>query len=62
MRYPIEWYVKMHSMLKDEKGQTMVEYALLIALIAIVLAGVAIPALSTNIGKTFDNIGTVLTK
>lgn len=36
MRFLTEWYVKTQSMLKSEKGATMVEYALMVALIAVV--------------------------
>lgn len=42
MRNPIAIYIamqsRMQSMLKDEKGATMVEYALLVAFIALIAA------------------------
>jgi len=55
MRYPIEWYTKMQSMLKDEKGATMVEYALMVALIAVVCI-VAVTAIGTNANAVFSSI------
>lgn len=44
---------------KREAGQGMVEYALIIALIAIVVI-VAIPAVATAIGDAFDTIAGAL--
>lgn len=44
---------------KDEEGQTLVEYALIIALIAIVLI-VALTALGGGIENTFDEISNAL--
>jgi pilus assembly protein Flp/PilA len=40
---------------KDEAGQTMVEYALILALIALVVAG-AIPGLTTAVSGLFTEI------
>ena len=37
MNYLMKQYVKMENALKSEKGQTLVEYALLLVLIAIVV-------------------------
>lgn len=45
--------------LKNEKGQTMVEYALIIALIAIVVAAF-IPDVTEAIGELFENIAETL--
>ncbi len=45
--------------LKDERGASMVEYALLVVLIAIV-AIVAIRFAGTEVSETFDNIATNL--
>lgn len=44
---------------RSEGGASMVEYALLVGLIAIVLIG-AITVLSGNIGSLFDRAGTEL--
>ncbi len=41
--------------MKDERGQDLIEYALLCALIAVVVAA-ALPALATAITKAFTTI------
>lgn len=51
----IAMQTKMHSMLKDEKGATMVEYALMVALIAVVCI-TAVTAVGTNTSGTFNSI------
>ena len=56
MRNLIEWYNKM---LKDEKGQTMVEYALMLALVAIIVAAF-IPGVTNAISTTYTNIAAAL--
>ncbi len=43
------------SLIKSEKGQGMVEYALVIALVAVVVAGF-IPGVTDAISNTFDSI------
>ena len=43
----------------DEKGASLVEYALLVALIAVVCI-VAIQFLGTNASQTFSNVGSNL--
>jgi len=45
------------SMLRDEEGATMVEYGLLVALIAMV-ALVAVQALGVNLSSLFNNVAT----
>lgn len=47
--------------LKDQKGQTLVEYALLLALIAIVVIGVVI-ILGQKTCKVYSFIGSSLTQ
>lgn len=42
------------AMLRDEKGQGLVEYALIIALVSVV-AIVALRLIGTNAKKTFSN-------
>lgn len=47
------------SMVRDEEGATMVEYGLLVALIALVALG-AITTLGTNLSSLFNNVATTL--
>jgi pilus assembly protein Flp/PilA len=49
----------MIEMLKDEKGQDLIEYGLLVALIAFA-ATVGMKGLATDINTAFTNIGTTL--
>jgi pilus assembly protein Flp/PilA len=44
------------AMIRDEEGATMVEYGLLVALIAMVALG-AIQALGVNLSTLFTNVG-----
>jgi pilus assembly protein Flp/PilA len=56
-------YVKIQALkdaLKDESGQDMVEYAIVMGLIAMG-ATVAMKALATTIGAGFTSIGTKVT-
>lgn len=59
MRNPTAMYIamqsKMQSMLKDEKGATMVEYALMVALVAVIVA-VAVGPLGTAIAAKFTGV------
>jgi len=59
MRNLIALYIamqsKIQSMLKDEKGATMVEYALMVALVA-VIAIAAVTLLGTNVASRFNQI------
>lgn len=47
------------SILRDQDGATMVEYGLLVALIALVALG-AITTLGTNLSGLFTNVGSSL--
>src|ERR1700729_865994 len=49
----------LRSMLREEDGATMVEYGLLVALIALVSLG-AIQTLGINLSSMFTNVGTSL--
>ena len=60
MNYLNELYVRFQTRTRNEKGQTMVEYALILALIAVVCAAV-ITGLGTNAKSTFNSINTSLT-
>ena len=53
-------FQKLINFFKDEEGATMVEYALMLALIAIVCIG-AVTIIGTNANTTFTNAGTALT-
>jgi len=54
-----EMYVKMRSKLQDKKGATMVEYGLMLALIAAICVG-AVGIIGDNALATFTTIGTEL--
>ncbi len=47
------------SMIRDDEGATMVEYGLLVALIALVALG-AVKMLGTNLSSLFNNVATTL--
>lgn len=52
--------IKLKTLLSDEQGQDLIEYALVVALIAFgAVAGMS--TLATDINSAFDKIGTVLT-
>jgi pilus assembly protein Flp/PilA len=52
--------VKIQTTLQSEEGQDLIEYALVVALIAFA-ATAGMKALATNINQAFGNIGTTLT-
>jgi pilus assembly protein Flp/PilA len=52
-------YVKMQNLMQDERGQDLVEYALVVALIALA-ATAGMKSLATNINTAFTTIGTTL--
>ena len=53
-------YVRMQTLLADERGQDLIEYALVVSLIA--FAAVAgMQTVATDINSAFTNIGTKLT-
>jgi pilus assembly protein Flp/PilA len=59
----LKLYVKaqiMRDALKDESGQDLIEYALVVSLIAFAAIG-GMNVLATNINTAFTNIGTKLT-
>ncbi len=47
------------TMLRDDEGATMVEYGLLVALIALVALG-AVKTLGTGLSTLFNNVATTL--
>ena len=52
-------WTKVTTWLKDEKGASMVEYALLVVLIAIV-ALIAVSLAGNEVSETFSEIGSAL--
>ena len=54
-------YVTLVRALRDERGQDLVEYALLAGFIA-VAAGALLPGISTSISTIFSRMASVLTK
>ena len=52
--------IKLRTLLSDEQGQDLIEYALVVALIAFG-ATAAMSTLSSDINKAFSNIATELT-
>ena len=55
----IEWYYKLPTILKNEKGQSMVEYALLLIAIALVVY-LAVPGISTAISGAYARVASAL--
>jgi pilus assembly protein Flp/PilA len=55
----LKMYVKFQDLLNREEGQDLVEYALVLALIALG-ATASMKVLATNISTAFANIGTAL--
>lgn len=51
---------RIFTMFQDEEGQGLVEYALIILLVAIAVVGL-LTALGGNVGNTFSNISSTLT-
>ena len=52
--------LKIQDLIKREEGQDLIEYALVVALIAFA-ATVGMQSVATNINTAFTNIGTKLT-
>ena len=52
-------YIRMQALLKDELGQDLIEYALVVALIAFA-ATAGMNTVATDINLAFTNIGTKL--
>ena len=53
-------YSRMQRLILREEGQDLIEYALVVALIAFA-ATVGMSSLATDINKAFSDIGTLLT-
>ncbi len=54
--YLIEWYGRFQSLLSDDRGQDLIEYALVVALIAFA-ATAGMNTVATDINAAFANIG-----
>ncbi len=54
-------YIILKKALRDERGQDLVEYALLAGFIAIA-AGALLPGISTSISTIFSRMASVLSK
>jgi len=52
-------YLKLRTLLSQEEGQDLVEYALIVALIALA-ATAGMNTLATSINTAFTNVGTTL--
>ncbi len=59
MNYLNELYVKFMTAVKSEKGQTLVEYALLLVLIAIVVI-LMVKGIGSSANNTFSKVNSAL--
>jgi len=59
MNWLNEMYVRCMNTVKSEKGQTLVEYALLLVLIAIVVIAM-VKGIGTNANTTFSKVNSAL--
>ena len=57
MRRLTKWYVRLQTLLSDERGQDLIEYALVVALIAFA-ATAGMSTVASDINAAFNNIGT----
>lgn len=55
----MEWYLRIRNWLEEDDGQGMVEYGLIIVLVAIVVV-TALTAVGTQVSTVFNNIVTKL--
>lgn len=55
----MEWYLRIRNWLEEDDGQGMVEYGLIIVLVAIVVV-TALTAVGTQVSTVFNNIVTQL--
>lgn len=55
MRHPVALYIKIQTMLDDEHGATMIEYALMVTLVAMV-AVAAVTAIGTDLNTKFASV------
>ena len=55
----MEWISRLRAFVTDDQGQDLLEYALLVALIALVAVG-AITVAGTNVNTIFNSIAAAL--
>ncbi len=55
----MEWYLRLRNWLEEDEGQGMVEYGLIIVLVAIVVV-TALTAVGTQVSTVFNTIVTNL--
>ena len=60
MNYLNELYVKLLTSIKSEKGQALVEYALLLVLIAIIVI-LMLKGVGGNVNNAFSKVNSALT-
>lgn len=60
MNYLTEMYVKCINAIKSEKGQTLVEYALLLVLIAVIVI-LMVKGIGLQANNTFSKVNSALT-
>lgn len=53
-------YIKLTQMLKNQKGQDLIEYALMAGFVA-VAAGAIMPGVATSISTIFSKVASVMT-
>ena len=58
--YFLEMFVKFQTALRSQKGQTLVEYALLLVLIAIVVIAM-LKGVGSNVNNSFSKVNSALT-
>ena len=60
MNYLLEMFVKFQTAVKSERGQTLVEYALLLLLIAIVVIAM-LKGIGSNTNNMYSKVNSALT-
>ena len=60
MNYLQEMFLKLKTALRSQRGQTLVEYALLLVLIAIVVIAM-LQGVGSNVNNTFSKVNSALT-
>ena len=57
MKTLTEWFVRLQTLLSDDRAQDLIEYALVVALIAFA-ATAGMSTVAKDINQAFNNIGT----